>query len=701
MIIFSLLRKKPWVIVPLISIFSISYAEDTTFLLEPDIVPNVLTSTRLKQHQSNIPGSVTILDKDFIKASGAREIADVLRFVPGMSVGYRDGHNPSVSYHGTSYRDSRRMQVLVDQQPITLSSLANVNWADIPVAIEDIERIEIHRGPNSASYGSNSFMGVIHIITSHPSDVPSLSLQARKGDINTEDYLARYSTSNKQHHFKISLQQLQDDGFDINKKAEVRHDSKDSNSLYAQYIIQPNASWHLKSTLGYSKGYYTEDFFDASIVTQPNFSTENIQFASQLNMDFSEKHSMQIQLQYLGNRVEREWTSCLPPELLLENLFHLYRLDSDYAKALVDGKPYTNGTPRTNTLAINTLQDAALVAGKPSSCGETNENAKSSRVGLEVTNTYIFSDKLRLLTGISLQEDTLHSDTFFSGTQHQWRRGFFFHSEYKPSTSWSLNIGGMFQNEKNTDSDFSPRVGINWHITPNHTIRGVWSEAIRTPDLLETDMDWYYTLEKLQPAVLGKNTANYIPSKQSTAELKNETITSYEIGYYGLFPQWDFSLDIKLFHDSLDDLISESISLEAPEFSNSGWVEQEGIEIESNWKANQFLNFRLTYANIETRSNQHQELTFVPEESGSFFGIFNLNENWQMSLGYSHADNINKYKYRRADARIAYTINTGEKQLLTIALSGKHRLDDNGDIFIDNQYKDKTHLYLTIKYQLY
>src|SRR5690606_26585733 len=114
--------------------------------------------------------------------------------------------------------------------------------------------------------------------------------------------------------------------------------------------------------------------------------------------------------------------------------------------------PYSQGTPQTNTLAFHTVQDAIAVAGQPDSCGNTNENSKGSRVGLEITNTYVFSDQLRLLTGLSIQEEKIKSQTFFSGTEHQWRHGLFFHTEYKPTKAWSINVGGMFQNEKNTNS---------------------------------------------------------------------------------------------------------------------------------------------------------------------------------------------------------------------------------------------------------
>ncbi len=133
-------------------------------------VPQVLTATRLKQSPAEVPGSMTVLDRDLIKASGARDIPELMRLVPGMMVGYLSGNQATVNYHGTNVTEARRLQVLVDGRSVYRPGLATVDWSDIPVAIEDIDRIEVFRGPNAVSYGANALMGVINILTRHPAD---------------------------------------------------------------------------------------------------------------------------------------------------------------------------------------------------------------------------------------------------------------------------------------------------------------------------------------------------------------------------------------------------------------------------------------------------------------------------------------------------------------------------------------------------
>lgn len=126
---------------------------------DPSGVPEVLTATRLKQSPAEVPGSISVLDRELIVASGARDIPELMRLVPGMMVGYLSGNQPTVNYHGTSMSGARRLQVLIDGRSVYRPGLASVDWSDLPLALEDVERIEVFRGPNTVSYGANALMG--------------------------------------------------------------------------------------------------------------------------------------------------------------------------------------------------------------------------------------------------------------------------------------------------------------------------------------------------------------------------------------------------------------------------------------------------------------------------------------------------------------------------------------------------------------
>ncbi|MDE2585018.1 MAG: TonB-dependent receptor plug domain-containing protein, partial [Betaproteobacteria bacterium] len=148
-------------------------AGEEALLSENDVlgdVPMVLTVSRLRQAVADAPAAVTVIDRQMIRDSGAWDVTDALRLVPGMYVGSSADNgvfvpNATVSYHGMADAYSRRMQVLVDGRSIYTPLFGGPIWSTLPIALDDIERIEVSRGPNSVTYGANSFLGVINIIT--------------------------------------------------------------------------------------------------------------------------------------------------------------------------------------------------------------------------------------------------------------------------------------------------------------------------------------------------------------------------------------------------------------------------------------------------------------------------------------------------------------------------------------------------------
>ncbi|MDO6805629.1 TonB-dependent receptor plug domain-containing protein, partial [Wenyingzhuangia sp. 1_MG-2023] len=97
-------------------------------------------------------------------------------------------------------------QVLVDGRSVFRAGIASVVWDDIPIALEDIQRIEVTRGPSSATYGSNSFQGVINIISKHPGDTLGVRLRYRNGNQGEDDSFASYSWQQGRSANRLTVQ---------------------------------------------------------------------------------------------------------------------------------------------------------------------------------------------------------------------------------------------------------------------------------------------------------------------------------------------------------------------------------------------------------------------------------------------------------------------------------------------------------------
>ncbi|WP_288076045.1 Plug domain-containing protein, partial [Marinobacter sp.] len=143
-------------------IFQLAAFGDSPEAFEMDSrIPEVLTTTRLRQPKSRVPGTTTIITGEMIRDLGIMNLVEVFRLVPGMTVAEVGSNSPVTSYHGTVHYEQRRLQVQVDGRTSYRPNLSDMDWNTMPVPLELIERIEVSRGPNSAAYGINAFLGTI------------------------------------------------------------------------------------------------------------------------------------------------------------------------------------------------------------------------------------------------------------------------------------------------------------------------------------------------------------------------------------------------------------------------------------------------------------------------------------------------------------------------------------------------------------
>ena len=124
--------------------------------------------SRYGQPLLEAPATVTVLTAEDIRMSGASNVPDVLRRVVGVDVMQLSAAQPDLSIRGFNRALANKVLVLVDGRSVYQDILATPIWATIPVMLEEIERIEVVRGPASAVYGANAVTGVVNIITRAP-----------------------------------------------------------------------------------------------------------------------------------------------------------------------------------------------------------------------------------------------------------------------------------------------------------------------------------------------------------------------------------------------------------------------------------------------------------------------------------------------------------------------------------------------------
>ncbi len=139
---------------------------DLTQISIEDLMNVEVTSvSRKEQTLSKTGAAVFVVTQDDIRRSGAANIPDVLRMVPGVTVARIDANAWAITIRGFNSRYSDKILVLIDGRSVYSPGFSGVYWDQIDVPLEDIERIEVIRGPGGTVWGANAMNGVINIIT--------------------------------------------------------------------------------------------------------------------------------------------------------------------------------------------------------------------------------------------------------------------------------------------------------------------------------------------------------------------------------------------------------------------------------------------------------------------------------------------------------------------------------------------------------
>lgn len=135
--------------------------------LEDLLQTEVTSVSRKSQSLADVPAAAFVISAEDIRRSGATALPDVLRMVPGIEVAQIDGARYAVGARGFNGRFANKLQVLVDGRSIYHPIFSGILWEHEQIALEDIERIEVMRGPGAAMWGVNAVNGVINIISRH------------------------------------------------------------------------------------------------------------------------------------------------------------------------------------------------------------------------------------------------------------------------------------------------------------------------------------------------------------------------------------------------------------------------------------------------------------------------------------------------------------------------------------------------------
>ncbi len=149
----------------------------------------VTSVSRREQKLGDAASAIFVLSNDDLLRSGVTTFADALRLVPGMDVAQIDSHTWAVSARGFEGQFANKLLVMIDGRTIYESAFAGVKWEVQDMVFEDLDRIEVIRGPGATLWGANAVNGVVNIITKSARETQGALLSS------TVDSEGQYSTS--------------------------------------------------------------------------------------------------------------------------------------------------------------------------------------------------------------------------------------------------------------------------------------------------------------------------------------------------------------------------------------------------------------------------------------------------------------------------------------------------------------------------
>jgi iron complex outermembrane receptor protein len=183
--------------------------------LEELLQVRIVTSVSKKpQEIGHAPAAVFVISQEDLRRSGVTNIADALRMVPGMEVAQINSHAWAVSTRGFNSYYATKLLVLVDGRSVYTPEFSGVYWETVDTLFEDIDRIEVIRGPGGTLWGANAVNGVVNIITKHTKDTQGGLLTAGAGNQERGSGSVRYGDKlSETTHYRVYAKTAKRDEF--------------------------------------------------------------------------------------------------------------------------------------------------------------------------------------------------------------------------------------------------------------------------------------------------------------------------------------------------------------------------------------------------------------------------------------------------------------------------------------------------------
>jgi iron complex outermembrane receptor protein len=452
-----------------------------------------------------------------------------------------------------------------------------------------------------------------------------------------------------------------------------------------------------------------------------------------LQFDHSAEHSSSLRAYWQRNDRQVDSRACVPSIGFDPGLFTLYQQNPAWVETVFAGDQQLLGLllsgaatpeqieqltgvavtqPQVEQVlavlgrAIDPSDPSTLANLEEESCGLVNWDINEQRYDVEWQDTYVWSDTLRTVIGANLRRDQANSETYYNGYVKNDTYRLFASGEWRFAKRWLLNVGATYESEDTNDNVLSPRLALNWQVQPQHSLRFVASQAVRSPDLLEQEPEYSLTARDLTDNYLGLDQGTYFLNQTpGSRQLDHEKITSWELGYYGNFAQYGIEVDLKLHRTFQTQLISDPINLQTTNVRSDTEMRVQGADLQINWQISPRNQLWLVSAYVDAdvtlgdtsgltskdiRDLQRVELRASARDSVVASWIHTADD-WRFAVSHFWADAYGDaadldQRYRRYEVNINRHWQLGRYRPY-LGVFWHHLIDDSSLVYLRQRYE--------------
>ncbi|MEX0643087.1 MAG: TonB-dependent receptor [Pirellulales bacterium] len=492
----------------------------------PSFQQEVVSVTGSESSIGRSPAAVFVITEEMIRRSGVTSIPEALRMAPGLDVARINANRWAISSRGFNGRFANKLLVLVDGRSVYTLGFAGVFWETLDYPLQDIDRIEVIRGPGAVVWGENAVNGVINIITKNARDTQGALIAAGGGDVDESINVARYGGILADDvYYRVYAKQFERDGFE-------------------GLILPAEDDWRMK----------------------------RLGFRIDGDLDKCDYDSFMLQGDIYSGRAGESGFLAAPPPTFIEPYTNNDQLDGGHilgrwTRRFSDEESASLQAFYDRTQRYTALSDSAF---------DTLDLKFQHDLQLNSDHKITWGLEYRYMNA-SLPSNNPFVFEFQPPEFNVERVGVFIMDEIPLiDDELTFYVGSRVSYNDFTDVEVQPTARILWAITERQIAWAAVSRAVRTPSGLER----YFRFTQFSPTPA----PSYLEILGDSA-VEAENLVAYEIGYREQTTDW-FSWDVTAFYNHYTDFVGTEFAgfVPAPvptvivEFANNATVDTAGVE---------------------------------------------------------------------------------------------------------------------------